>query len=107
MMIMKPKFVEYIPEKLEDNVLYISIPFRTASHNCICGCGSEIVTPILPNGWIFTYNGESVSLSPSIGNWNLPCKSHYWIKNNNVVIAESWERYSQKSKKKKKFWWNF
>ncbi|MFG2767453.1 DUF6527 family protein [Streptomyces rubiginosohelvolus] len=24
-------------------------------------------------------NGENVSLTPSIGNWSLPCRSHYWI----------------------------
>lgn len=26
-----------------------------------------------------TYDGEDISLAPSIGNWALPCQSHYWI----------------------------
>ncbi|MFC4855982.1 DUF6527 family protein [Actinophytocola glycyrrhizae] len=24
------------------------------------------------------FNGETVSLSPSIGNWSFPCRSHYY-----------------------------
>jgi len=37
--ILKPEFVEYIPNMLEIGVLYISIPYQTASHLCACGCG--------------------------------------------------------------------
>lgn len=29
-------------------------------------------------------------MSPSIGNWNFPCRSHYIIKRGQVVVAESW-----------------
>jgi len=43
------KFVEFIPEKIEEGVLYISIQYCTAIHNCVCGCGNEVVTPL------FTY----------------------------------------------------
>ena len=31
------------------------------------------------------YDGETVSLSPSIGNFQFPCKSHYWIRENRVI----------------------
>ncbi|MFE2118360.1 DUF6527 family protein [Streptomyces microflavus] len=37
------------------------------------------VTPLSPAQWSVTYNGENVPLTPSIGNWSLPCRSHYWI----------------------------
>jgi len=84
-MVIKPVFVDTIPEKLEPKVLYISIRFRTASHLCASGCGEKVVTPIRPLRWALIYNGDSVSLSPSIGNFQLPCKSHYYIRRNNIV----------------------
>ena len=31
--------------------------------------------------------GGAVSLFPSIGNWNFPCQSHYWIKGGRVIVA--------------------
>ncbi len=34
--------------------------------------------------WSLTYDGENVSLTPSIGNWALPCRSHYWIRKGKV-----------------------
>lgn len=79
-----PVFVDAMPEDIEPGQLYISVRFRTASHLCACGCGLRVVTPIKPTKWSFEYNGESVSLAPSIGRWQLPCKSHYWIRNNRV-----------------------
>lgn len=87
---MKHKFVEFVPEKLDEGILYISIKYRTVNHNCACGCGLEVVTPISPPDWQLTYNGETISLHPSIGNWDYPCESHYWIKKNKVVWARKW-----------------
>jgi hypothetical protein len=96
------KFVELIPDVLEDGVLYISIPHCVAIHKCICGCGNEVVTPIAPNGWRLSFDGETVSLSPSIGNWNFECRSHYFIRNNQIITAKSYEYEQDKSIKKKK-----
>jgi hypothetical protein len=31
-------------------------------------------------------------LPPSIGNWSLKCRSHYWIKNNRISWAEDWSQ---------------
>lgn len=86
------EFVEFVPERLEERTIYVSIPFATAVHRCLCGCGSKVVTPISPAGWSVTFNGESISLDPSIGNWNFPCQSHYWIENNRVLWASQWSR---------------
>lgn len=72
-------YVEYIPEKLEPGMLYISHKYRTASHLCACGCGLKVVTPLNPAQWKLIDHGKTVSLFPSIGNWSLPCRSHYWI----------------------------
>ena len=85
-----PCFVESIPQQLEDGCLYVSMPFRTAIHRCCCGCGVEITTPIRPTDWQLTYDGVTVSLSPSIGNWSLPCRSHYWITEGELVDAPHW-----------------
>src|SRR6266545_4471727 len=81
------RFVEYIPDQLEERVLYISIPFATAVHSCCSGCGREVVTPLSPTDWSLTFDGQTVSLHPSIGNWSFPCQSHYWIRRNRVVWA--------------------
>lgn len=78
------EFVEFVPEKLESGRLYISIPYATATHLCCCGCGYEVTNPITPTDWSLHFNGDSVSLTPSIGNSSFPCRSHYWIRNNRV-----------------------
>ena len=81
------EFVEFVPKALEPGKLYISIEYRTAVHSCFCGCGMKVVTPIRPHEWQLAYDGEAVTLSPSIGNWSFPCQSHYWLRANRVVAA--------------------
>jgi Family of unknown function (DUF6527) len=83
-------FVESAPDKLEEGIIYVSIRYRSALHKCCCGCGNEVVTPIGPTDWKVIFDGVSVSLDPSIGNWSLPCRSHYWIKNNRAYWAQAW-----------------
>ena len=84
------KFVEFIPDQLEEGILYISVKYCTAVHKCFCGCGQEVVTPLSPTDWELIFNGKSVTLYPSIGNWSLECRSHYWIKNDRVEWAKQW-----------------
>ena len=80
-------FVDAVPDAdlMEDDVLYVSMPYATAIHKCACGCGQQAVTPLSPEEWSLTYNGEAISLKPSIGNWGMTCKSHYWIRNSRVI----------------------
>lgn len=87
------EFVDYIPDDLKDGTLYVSVAFATAVHKCCCGCGREVVTPLSPTDWKLIFDGETISLDPSIGNWNFPCQSHYWIRHNKVMWAP---RLSQK-----------
>ena len=82
-------FVDCIPEKLEEGVLYVSFKYATAAHKCCSGCGLDVITPITPTDWELSFNGESVSLNPSIGNWSHPCRSHYWIRKNQIQWAGS------------------
>jgi hypothetical protein len=90
--ILKHEFVEYIPEKLEDVTVYVSMAFGTVAHKCCCGCGNEVVTPLSPTDWELTFDGQSISLYPSIGNWGFKCQSHYWIKRNRVKWAPRWSK---------------
>lgn len=83
----RTNFTKYVPEVLEDGVLYISMEYATASHKCACGCGQEVVTPFTPTDWKFFFDGESVTLAPSIGNWSYSCRAHYLIQNSKVVWA--------------------
>jgi hypothetical protein len=88
----KHEFVQFIPEELQEGTVYVSIRFATVSHLCACGCKSKVVTPLKPADWKLTFDGKTVSLHPSIGNWNFPCRSHYWIRNNKVQWAEDWSQ---------------
>lgn len=90
--ILRHSFVKFIPDTLEENVLYISIDYCTAMHHCVCGCGNRVVTPISPTDWQLTFNGETVSLKPSIGNWNFKCQSHYWIKGGKIEWDGQWSK---------------
>ena len=89
---LEPRFVTTIPGELEGGVLYVSMEYGTVVHSCCCGCGHEVVTPLTPTDWSLTFDGEAVSLWPSVGSWNLPCQSHYVIKGNRVVEAGPWSR---------------
>jgi hypothetical protein len=83
-----PEFVDLIPDRLEDGVLYISIGYGTAAHACCCGCGREVTTPLTRADWRLIFDGESVSLQPSIGNRSFPCQSHYFITMNRIRWVE-------------------
>lgn len=87
-------FVQFIPERLEPGVLYISRRYRTASHLCCCGCGLEVVTPLNDAKWSISEREGQVWLRPSVGNWSFPCQSHYWIEGGRVVWARAMSRSS-------------
>lgn len=79
-----PEFVDSVPHDTVDGVIYISIRYAVAIHRCCCGCGREVVSRLSPDGWAFTFDGESISLNHSIGNSEFECRSHYWIRENAV-----------------------
>lgn len=86
------RFVRHIPDQLQPGVLYVSMEYGTAVHSCCCGCGSEVVTPLAPTGWKLTFDGRAISLWPSIGNWNQPCRSHYVISGGLIRRAGPWSK---------------
>jgi hypothetical protein len=86
----RPKFVELVPETLASGILYISLEHGSMAHLCACGCGSEVVLPLTPVDWRLTYDGEDISLSPSVGSWSLACRSHYVLDRGRVRWAGDW-----------------
>jgi Family of unknown function (DUF6527) len=86
------EFVEFIPDDLKEGTIYVSIRFATASHKCCCGCGNKVVTPLRPTDWKLIFDGKTISLHPSIGNWSFECRSHYWIRNNRVRWSAHWSK---------------
>lgn len=82
-----PKQVEYIPKEKEEGILYISKRFNLAIHLCACGCKRESVTPFNDlKEWKLTEENNSITLRPSIGNFNgeRPYHAHYYITNNKI-----------------------
>lgn len=103
------EFVPRIPELLSDGILYICLPCNVAVHLCACGCKEKVVTPIDPKGWSMIYDGDTVSLNPSIGNGVYKCRSHYYIRNNEIKWLppicknnESTDKRDQNRRRKKK-----
>jgi hypothetical protein len=86
------QFVEFIPDELPPNTIYVSMEYGTAVHACLCGCGQRVITPLTPTDWQLTYDGETISLHPSVGNWSFPCQSHYVIRQNKVIWAAQWSQ---------------
>jgi hypothetical protein len=86
--VVRPFYVEQFPEKLDEGLLYICEDFDLTAHKCCCGCGEDVYNKLSPVKWQLTKLPDArVSLTPSIGNWNYACRSHYWIQGNRVIDA--------------------
>jgi hypothetical protein len=81
-----PVFVELMPDVLEEGKVYISKKYSVAIHLCLCGCGEKTVMPFGdddPGWWKLVEEGDGkISFVGSVGNYQMPCKSHYVIQRN-------------------------
>lgn len=82
--------VQYIPKTLEPGVLYVAADFDTAVHLCACGCGTKVTTPLGSTEWQVSDTAGGPTLVPSVGNWQLPCRSHYLITGGKTRWAGQW-----------------
>lgn len=80
------EYVETMPprEEMQEGIIYVSEKYGVAIHLCACGtCGNQTVTSLQPfweSGWQFTKHEDgTISLWPSIGNFQFPCRSHYFF----------------------------
>jgi hypothetical protein len=87
-------FVESFPQPLEGGKLYVSMQYASAAHLCPCGCGREVVTPIRKGAWRLEFDGEGVTLFPSVGSRNLDCRSHYFIRASRIEWLPPMEEFS-------------
>jgi hypothetical protein len=86
--VVRPQYVEQLPDQLDEGVLYICEEFNLTAHKCCCGCGEDVYNKLGPAKWWLTKMPDGrVSLDPSVGNWKYACKSHYWISKNRVIDA--------------------
>lgn len=82
--------VYYMPRILKAGVLYFSEEYDCARHLCVCGCGEVVSTPLGPTDWSLSEDISGPTLYPSVGNWQLKCQSHYWIRDGRVIWSEQW-----------------
>ena len=82
--------VHYMPKALQPGILYVSEEFDIAIHLCACGCGSKVKTPLGPTEWSVRETKSGPSLWPSVGNWQQPCQSHYFIDGGTIKWANKW-----------------
>lgn len=96
LVVLKPVFVETIPvesTKIKGGTLYVSMKFDTIVHRCPCGCGSLVEVTLHPATRSLTYDGQYLTIKPSIG-VKLPCRSHYSIIRNEVVWSDPIPRWA-------------
>lgn len=99
-----------MPKQLDQGTLYVSKKFNTAAHLCACGCGLKVRTPLKPTEWTLIVSAQRPTLTPSIGSWQFPCKSHYWIYKGEIVWENQWSdsqilegRYNENLRRKTYF----
>lgn len=85
-------------DQLEDGVLYVvdgeqQERNQVIEYNCPCGCGNTVMIPYYRQGqqkegtpsWAYREETGKVTLSPSIYSTGWPCRSHYFIRDNQIV----------------------
>lgn len=92
----KPVLVMELPKSVNDmkhGILYLKHnedDTYESFHLCPCGCGEPVYLLYGGKGWNITLsiNGrglKSVTISPSVGCFDFPCKSHYFIRENKII----------------------
>ncbi len=82
------ELVDRLPAKAESGTVYVSREYQIAVLECACGCGHRI-TLLLDDGHRVEDVGGLANVWPSIGVWDAPCRSHFWIRNGRVQWAST------------------
>lgn len=95
---------EFLPDELDEGVLYVSLRYSIVVHLCACGCRTKVFCALDPSDYKITFDGQSISMWPSIGNWDFHCRSHYIIRRGQVqwVPAISYAAVTAGSRSDKK-----
>lgn len=70
--------VDRVPKEMEECVVYHSEEFELAGLRCACGCGHR-VTLLVPDSHQVIDQAGWARVSPSIGVFDAPCRSHFII----------------------------
>lgn len=87
---MQLRRVKTMPKDLRAGILYYAEEYGAAAHLCACGCGAKVRTPIDQTEWSIEEDEDGPSLYPSVGNWQKACRSHYFIRNGQILWCETW-----------------
>jgi hypothetical protein len=79
------ELVERIPQQMAEAVVYHTEEFELAGLLCACGCGHR-VTLLVPDSHQVRNEGGYATIRPSIGVFDAPCKSHYFITAGDVIM---------------------
>ena len=81
--------VDRTPRDLESDAIYVNDEFELATLLCACGCGHK-VTLLVPDGHTVINDEGFATVRPSIGVWDAPCRSHYFVSRGVVEWCRSW-----------------
>ena len=95
-MIYRYQSVEKTPTLLQSEVVYINEEFEIATLLCPCGCNHKIVL-LCPDGHLVINDGGFATVKPSIGVWDAPCRSHFFLNSGTVDWCNSWSEERIKS----------
>lgn len=82
--------MQHLLDQLMPGILYVSMEYGMVGLSWCWGREDEVVRPLAPTDWRITYDGETISLRPSVGSWSLPCRSRYVINRSQVIEAAPW-----------------
>jgi len=86
------KRVDRLPSVVDENVVYVCDEYEIAALKCACGCG-HTVTLLLDDGHQVRDVEGFADISPSIGVWDAACKSHFWIRQGNVIWGRTFSEH--------------
>jgi hypothetical protein len=68
---LRHQFIDEAPDQLDAGILYVSMPYRTTLNLCCCGCGNQVTLPLRPTARRLSYDGDTITMLPSVGNLEL------------------------------------
>lgn len=81
------------PGVLTKGVVYHSEDFELAALLCACGCGHRI-NLLVPDSHEVSDDGGFATVTPSIGVFDAPCLSHFWITAGAVTMLPAFSQSS-------------
>lgn len=75
--------VDRIPANLDPGIVYHSEEFELAAFLCPCDCGHRVMLLVPDSHSVWNQSGFA-TISPSVGVFDAPCKSHFFIRSGEV-----------------------